>query len=275
MMPATLVSQSPLCLAIMAYRESLAVLCHGQLEEGSCCIWVMKEYGVAESWAKLYNITLPGVLYQTIGLRENGKVLLSMCENHKRLHWYDCETKTLTNAGYTGSADAFTADTFMESLKAKDKDEIATILKNASLSKDLRNKIKLSPCIMIVTVITTSALKSSTAIFYYVVKHGNSCVENLEEVRALHRLLAKRLGMSACMCRFGVVSRLLAERLVQEVRITRLEPHWKHKLSSKVLELEMLLDAGDAMLLLPFQSNGKEFVRNLMPCKEKGSDLVL
>ncbi|XP_058209003.1 F-box protein CPR1-like [Rhododendron vialii] len=116
MMPATLVSQSPLCLAIMAYKESLAVLCHGQLEEGSCCIWVMKEYGVAESWAKLYNITLPGVLYQTVGLRKNGKVLLSMSENHKRLLWYDCETKTLTNAGYTGSADAFTADTFMESL---------------------------------------------------------------------------------------------------------------------------------------------------------------
>ncbi|KAI8558638.1 hypothetical protein RHMOL_Rhmol04G0111900 [Rhododendron molle] len=116
MMPADLASQSPLCLTIMSYGESVAVLSYGQPEEGSCCIWVMKEYGVAESWAKLYNVNPQGMLYQIVGFRKNGEVLLSMSDNHKLLLCYDCETKTLTNTGYTGSSDSFTAVTFKESL---------------------------------------------------------------------------------------------------------------------------------------------------------------
>ncbi|KAG5551877.1 hypothetical protein RHGRI_010101 [Rhododendron griersonianum] len=116
MMPAGLVSQSPLCLTIMSYGESVAVLSYGQPEGGSCCIWVMKEYGVAESWAKLYNVNPPGMLYQIVGFRKNGEVLLSMSDNRKLLLCYDCETKTLTNTGYTGSSDSFTAVTFKESL---------------------------------------------------------------------------------------------------------------------------------------------------------------
>jgi len=98
----------------MLYGESLAVLCREKLGEDCCCIWVMKEYGVAESWAKLYNITLPGVLKNIIGLRKNGEILLSTNENH--LRHYDCETKTLTYSGYTGSSDLFAANTFTESL---------------------------------------------------------------------------------------------------------------------------------------------------------------
>ncbi|XP_058209007.1 F-box protein CPR1-like [Rhododendron vialii] len=114
MMPAALVSESPLRLSIMSYGESLAVLCHGSSAGGSSSIWVMKEYGVAESWAKLYTITLPGVLDQIRGFRENGEVLVSTSDN--RLLCYDCETKTFANTGYTGSSDAFSAYTFMESL---------------------------------------------------------------------------------------------------------------------------------------------------------------
>ncbi|KAI8558648.1 hypothetical protein RHMOL_Rhmol04G0112900 [Rhododendron molle] len=62
MIPGALVSEIPLRQSIMSYGESLAVSCHGRTAGGSSCIWVMKEYGVAESWAKLYNITLPVVL---------------------------------------------------------------------------------------------------------------------------------------------------------------------------------------------------------------------
>ncbi|KAI8558442.1 hypothetical protein RHMOL_Rhmol04G0094000 [Rhododendron molle] len=89
MMPAALASESPLCLSIMSYGESLAVLCYGQPEDGSCGMWVMKEYGVAESWAKLYNINHPGVLHQIAGFWKNGEVLLLMSDNYKRLLCYD------------------------------------------------------------------------------------------------------------------------------------------------------------------------------------------
>ncbi|KAI8558441.1 hypothetical protein RHMOL_Rhmol04G0093900 [Rhododendron molle] len=113
MLPAALVNEMQLRLSIMSYGESLAVLCHRH--EGSFGVWVMKEYGVAESWDKLYNINPPGVLvYKILGFRKSGEVLLWMSD--KRLLCYDCETKTLTNTGYTGSSDTVASDAFMESL---------------------------------------------------------------------------------------------------------------------------------------------------------------
>ncbi|XP_058211480.1 F-box/kelch-repeat protein At3g23880-like [Rhododendron vialii] len=81
---------------------------------GFCGMWVMKKYGVAESWAKLYTIPLTGVSGRIIGFRENGEFLVSASD--KLLLCYDCKTKTWTNTGYSGSSDACTADTFMESL---------------------------------------------------------------------------------------------------------------------------------------------------------------
>ncbi|XP_058208986.1 F-box/kelch-repeat protein At3g23880-like [Rhododendron vialii] len=113
-MPAALVrlvNQNLVGHSIMSYGESLAVSCH---EGVFCCIWVMKEYGVAESWAKLYNINLPIGLKQIIGFRKNGQVLLST--NDHRLLCYDCETKTSANPVDTESSVTFDSDTFMESI---------------------------------------------------------------------------------------------------------------------------------------------------------------
>ncbi|KAG5551864.1 hypothetical protein RHGRI_010088 [Rhododendron griersonianum] len=97
--------------SIMSYGESLAVSCR---DGGFCCIWVMKEYGVAESWAKLYDINLPIGLEQIIGFRKDGQVLLST--NDHGLLCYDCETKTSANPVDTESSVKFDSDTFMESL---------------------------------------------------------------------------------------------------------------------------------------------------------------
>ncbi|XP_058208998.1 F-box protein At3g07870-like isoform X1 [Rhododendron vialii] len=114
MMPGALVSENPLRLSIMSYRESLAVSCHGRTTGGSSCLWVMKEYGVEESWAKLYNITLPGMLVQIRGFRENGEVLAWTGDN--QLLCYNCETKTFANSGYTGNSFPLSSYAFMESL---------------------------------------------------------------------------------------------------------------------------------------------------------------
>ncbi|KAF7144430.1 hypothetical protein RHSIM_Rhsim04G0065300 [Rhododendron simsii] len=92
MMPAALVSQRLLRLAIMSYGESVAVVCCGQPQEASCCIWVMKEYGVAESWSKLYNINPPGKLYQIssiISLQlESGLIREKIATGTWNLRWY-------------------------------------------------------------------------------------------------------------------------------------------------------------------------------------------
>lgn len=114
MMPTALVNHNSARLSITLYGESLALLCRGKLGEGSCCLWVMKEYGVAESWAKLYNFNLPEVL-KIIGFRKNGEVLLSTIDNGQLL-CYNYETRTLTNTGYHECFDLFAADTFTESL---------------------------------------------------------------------------------------------------------------------------------------------------------------
>ncbi|KAI8011302.1 F-box protein CPR1 [Camellia lanceoleosa] len=69
MLPPALAGQRSTCLSIKLFGESLAVFCGAEMGRSSCCIWVMKEYGVAESWTKLFSIILPGVLNKTMGFR--------------------------------------------------------------------------------------------------------------------------------------------------------------------------------------------------------------
>ncbi|KAL7250453.1 hypothetical protein ACSBR1_012462 [Camellia fascicularis] len=114
MIPPALAGWHPMCLSIKLFGESLALFCGAETGRYSCCIWVMKEYGVAESWTKLFSINLPGVLNKTLGFRQNGEVLLSTTNNW--LISYDPGTKTMSNTGIRGSSYSFNVDTFMETL---------------------------------------------------------------------------------------------------------------------------------------------------------------
>ncbi|KAM7490662.1 hypothetical protein LguiA_033583 [Lonicera macranthoides] len=78
------VMMGPLCVRAMmdwdtrlqVYGESLSFM-HKPINDGSCNIWVMKEYGVAESWTKQFTIDLSKVdSWRPSYFRENGNIFL-------------------------------------------------------------------------------------------------------------------------------------------------------------------------------------------------------
>lgn len=63
MLPDALVGAFPTNLSVMLFEESLAIVKYGWKRNGASCeVWVMKQYGVLESWSRLYRIRLvPGM----------------------------------------------------------------------------------------------------------------------------------------------------------------------------------------------------------------------
>ena len=121
MLPLTLAEQNPMSLSVKLFGELLAVLCRGQRDSGCCCIWVMKEYRVVESWTKLFNINLPGMFDRTSGFRKNGEVLLSTSNNC--LLSFDARTKKIINTGIRGSPHAFYVEPFIDTLLLGEKED--------------------------------------------------------------------------------------------------------------------------------------------------------
>ncbi|CAN6690867.1 unnamed protein product [Malus baccata var. baccata] len=84
-MPGSLRIRADSEFCISRYGDSLALFKNdGPFEEGrrrrrkrSFCVWVMKEYGVVESWTKLFTIRLPAViLILPFCFRKSGEVIL-------------------------------------------------------------------------------------------------------------------------------------------------------------------------------------------------------
>jgi len=82
-------------------------------EETSCSVWVMKEYGVGESWTKLFNIEHVEGIQRLVAFRENNEVLLAGEDGE--LISYDPNTNNW-DCKLFGDVDSFYLDTFVESL---------------------------------------------------------------------------------------------------------------------------------------------------------------
>ena len=76
-------------------------------------VWVMKEYGVVESWTKLYDIKVGEDLESVVGFTKNGEVLVSMAG--KLLSFNPSSQRTL-NVHIHSEYVSFYLDTYMESL---------------------------------------------------------------------------------------------------------------------------------------------------------------
>lgn len=63
-------------VSISRYKVSLALLV--QNREKLLHVWVMKKYGVVESWAKLSTLALQERIWYPLGFRKSGEVLLKM-----------------------------------------------------------------------------------------------------------------------------------------------------------------------------------------------------
>ncbi|XP_055809425.1 F-box/kelch-repeat protein At3g23880-like [Solanum dulcamara] len=63
---------------LMSSKESLFGFCHCECQ-GAVDIWIMKEYGVKESWNKFASVpyyVVPGIFYSPLFMNEDGEVLL-------------------------------------------------------------------------------------------------------------------------------------------------------------------------------------------------------
>ncbi|KAI5347854.1 hypothetical protein L3X38_000741 [Prunus dulcis] len=107
----------------------------------------MKEYGVTESWSRLYSINLgPDVKMKPSVVSKNGKMVLLKIdydideELDHRLSWYDLKKKRLKEVEISGLAPQFTTTIFWDSLCLLDGDPIIVERQAAasSLSRALR-----------------------------------------------------------------------------------------------------------------------------------------
>lgn len=118
-----LVTDSSWDMIISDVGGSVSIFHYDQYREKCCYIWVMVEYGVAESWTKQFRVALDVSselkLVKVMGLKNNGHLLVEMyCFGWKKgeLASHDYETKenefhgVLTDPGYS------TVLLYMESL---------------------------------------------------------------------------------------------------------------------------------------------------------------
>ncbi|GMY10223.1 F-box/kelch-repeat protein At3g23880-like [Fagus crenata] len=78
-------------------------------------VWVMREYGVAESWTKLYDITVEeGGLVRVLGFKKNGEVIVAT--NYNKFVCYEPSSGTISNPHILSPTGSFYLDTFVDSL---------------------------------------------------------------------------------------------------------------------------------------------------------------
>ncbi|KAI5660771.1 hypothetical protein M9H77_20094 [Catharanthus roseus] len=115
MLPDALANELARNLTIKTYKDSLAVIKYERgLVNSSCTVWVMKEYGVVESWTRMYSIDLVGKRDRVVGFRKNGHILVS--RESGELATYDPKTCATKKRGIFGSFRAFYADSFLQTL---------------------------------------------------------------------------------------------------------------------------------------------------------------
>ncbi|XP_062153478.1 F-box/kelch-repeat protein At3g06240-like [Alnus glutinosa] len=103
-------------MAVTVLNGSLALVpCNRRSGDECQSVWVMKEYGVAESWTKLFDIEIDGGgLKRVIGFTENGEVLLVTKDG--KLVSYEPSTQETMDLHIRGLTESFFLDTYVESI---------------------------------------------------------------------------------------------------------------------------------------------------------------
>nr|XP_023895351.1 uncharacterized protein LOC112007050 isoform X4 [Quercus suber] len=87
-----------------------------------CAIWVMKEYGVVDSWTKLFTIDLKQEIIWVLCLQKNGNILVeAKLPNDWELSSYDPKSQHVKNLGICWRPHYFHVDNYVENLVLLDK----------------------------------------------------------------------------------------------------------------------------------------------------------
>ncbi|XP_059663823.1 F-box protein CPR1-like [Cornus florida] len=80
-------------MSISVFGESLSLFEYDSF--GGCSIWVMKEYGIAESWTKLFSFK--SYIRKVLGFRKNGEIVAA--KSYINLVSFDPKSKQEVNLG--------------------------------------------------------------------------------------------------------------------------------------------------------------------------------
>ncbi|XP_058196874.1 F-box/kelch-repeat protein At3g23880-like [Rhododendron vialii] len=109
------------------FGGSLSLLCYNGFKRSSCSIWIMKDYGVVDSWYNPFKVDLNVEFLRVISLRDNGHILL---EGKTPIEWelssYDPCSQQVKNLGIQGVFPHFHVDTFEENLVLLNKKDVVS-----------------------------------------------------------------------------------------------------------------------------------------------------
>ncbi|KAJ8747797.1 hypothetical protein K2173_006950 [Erythroxylum novogranatense] len=98
-------------LSVTVCQKSLGVF---HLDDHHCNIWVMQEYGVVDSWIKIFIIDRRGVIERPLCFRSNGEILMESVND--KLITYDAEEQKIYDLGIIGFGGWCRAESYVESL---------------------------------------------------------------------------------------------------------------------------------------------------------------
>ncbi|CAH9116527.1 unnamed protein product [Cuscuta europaea] len=115
MLPDELTREPAANLYIMALDESISVVKYNrEVHRNSCELWVMKEYGVVESWSRLHSIELVEGMERMVGFGKNGDIFFST--NKSELVSYCPNTQVVNKLGFFGTCRSLYVANYVETL---------------------------------------------------------------------------------------------------------------------------------------------------------------
>ena len=110
-----------------------------------CSVWVIKEYGVAESWTKLYDIDVGVIIWQVVGFAKIGEVLVINTVNGELLS-YNPSSQQISYIDISAQLAPFYLDTYMESLAVLNVEDCASARRGNELNLSSARKGKRKIC---------------------------------------------------------------------------------------------------------------------------------
>lgn len=127
MLPEHLAHENAMFLTVSGYKDStLAVFRRNYIGFYDSDIWLMKQYGVTESWIKLLTVCRYGDgVPRALGFRRNGEVLFELCQGE--IASVNLESLEVNDLRIHGASGFSFVDTFVESLVLLDRPINASI----------------------------------------------------------------------------------------------------------------------------------------------------
>lgn len=141
-LPESLANKCPLNLSIVEFEGSLSVVqCNNCLKPAFGNIWVMKEYGVMESWTRQIIVDLQDDSGVILGCRNNGELIVT---KRGMLTSYNLNSHQFSDMRIHGMTNSFYANSYVESIGLLDKanDAGKKNRKNSSAESEINEKFE-------------------------------------------------------------------------------------------------------------------------------------